>query len=389
MDSSSSASISLSPNSSGSLPIASDNLSSVREIMRAFPVLAEQLGVPESVRLVLDANVLVAEVRWIVKKRRNNNARTALQEALASGTLVGFAPTYLEEEMRRQLAALAEEEHLSYEALADAWTQYKVSLIFYDAGGPALLADSGIVDPKDLPYVRAYSALGAAAIMTADPHLRRMGALTVDAELCVKMRSYARDASIDFTLRLGGFAVGACAVAGAVGLAKIGVRLISGISKLPTAVRFLVYACLIGALLHRSTRHSLLSVSSDAGRRLGILIDDALPMIYELVAEAKQKRERATNAWSEIEPRFVGRRITLAAQALSVCAASPSSLHLDEIAHELRKTGARTSAPSFRNYLRRVLRTHPRLEQTRTGAWTVAPILAPSPKCEQITAPAD
>jgi predicted nucleic acid-binding protein len=355
------------------MPIWSDNLSTLREIISAFPVLAANLGVPESVRLVLDANVLLSEVRWLVKKRKDPSARTALQEALASGTLVGFAPTYLEEEMYRQLAALAQEEQLSHDALQETWAQYKVALIFYDAGGPSSSSDGSHVDPKDVPYVEAYSALGAAAIMTADPHLLRMGARTVDAELSIRMRSYARDASVDFTLRVGGLVLGTAAIAGVIGLAKIGVALIGIISRLPPSLRLVAWVCLIGALVYRPNRQRLLRAATNASTTFSTFLDDAWPVIGELVAEAMEKRERAATAWSEIEPRISGRHVTLAAHTLAVCSASKSSLTVDEITQKLRMAGARTSAPTFPRYLRRVLGNHPRLAQTANGAWTVAP----------------
>ncbi|MGH7651922.1 MAG: hypothetical protein ACREMS_08765 [Gemmatimonadaceae bacterium] len=361
-----------SPTTAADLPIRSDSLSALRDIVAAFPVLAANLGVPESVRLVIDANVLVAEVRWLVKKRNDPGARTSLQEALASGTLVGFAPTYLEEEMERQLAALAEEEHLSHVALASAWTQYKLALVFYDVGGAAAVSNAIAVDPKDLPYVEAYSALGAAAIMTADPHLRRMGARTVEAELSLKMRSYARDASVDFTIRMGGLVVGGAAIAGAIGLAKVGAALIGANSKLPSNVRFLVWVCLIGALVYRPSREGLLRAASGAGRTVSTFLDDAWPVIHRIVAEAKERRERAASTWSELEPRFAGRRVALATHTLAVCAASSSSLTVDEIAQKLRTAGVRTSAPTFPHYLRRVLRKHPRLSQTAKGRWAIA-----------------
>ena len=252
---------------------------------------------------------------------------------------MGFAPTYLEEEMQRQLAALAEEEHLSHEALAHAWTQYKLALIFYDAGGPAAHSNASAVDPKDLPYVAAYSALGAAAIMTADPHLRRMGARTVDAELSLKMRSYARDASVDFTIRMGGLVVGGAAIAGAIGLAKIGAALVGSNSKLPSNVRFMVWVILIGALVCRPSREGLLRAASGVGRTVSTCLENAWPVIHQLVAEAKERRERAASMWSELEPRFAGRRVALATHILAVCAASSSSLTVDEIAQKLRTAG--------------------------------------------------
>jgi predicted nucleic acid-binding protein len=150
-----------------------------------------------TLRLVLDANVLVAEVRWLVKKRRHLTARTALQEVLASGLLVAYAPTYLEQEMRSQLAALAYEEELSCEALLAVWARYRKALNFYEASPPADTPTASGLDPKDSPYVETYLAVGAGAIMTSEPHLSRMGAQTIAFEMSMELRLCARDESID------------------------------------------------------------------------------------------------------------------------------------------------------------------------------------------------
>jgi hypothetical protein len=353
------------------LPILSDNLSGLREVFGAFPVLAEQLGDPKNLRLVLDANIVIAEVRWLVKKRRDPTARTSLQEAVASGTLVAFAPTFLDDEMRRQLSDVAEDERLSYPALLDAWELYKTALIFYDAALPVCAPGSDAVDPKDFPYVETYLAIGAAAIMTSDPHLQRMGARTVGSEISVKMRTYGRDASIDLTLRTGGVLVATAIIAGTIGLAKTAVNMATLVSHLPRSLQALVVLALVGLIAYRPTREALVR----GLRRTQIGISEAFgvttPLFLDLIRESRNRRASAELAWSEIEPLIPLRKVGLAAQTLAICAEAGRPLTGQEISARLKRVGVRTTARTFPKYLQQILRGHPLLMRTDDGSWVV------------------
>jgi ribonuclease HI len=103
-------------------PVAtSDDLAELRKAIEALPALAHQIGQAKVVRLVLDANLIIGDIRWLVKKRTTPGARTALQEALASRTIAGFAPSFLDDEVRKELASVARDEELSVDAMFAEW----------------------------------------------------------------------------------------------------------------------------------------------------------------------------------------------------------------------------------------------------------------------------
>jgi hypothetical protein len=287
------------------LPILSDNLATLRELIRRYPVLAQHLGEPKTVRLVLDASVLVADVRWIVKKRKDPKARTALQEILASGLLVASAPTYLEEEMRSQLAAVARDEGLSREALYATWAGYRGAITFYEASAPAAGDTSHGFDPKDVPYLETYFAVGAGGIMTSDPHLKTMGAHTVSFDVSVKLQMYARDESVDLTLRVGGLLLGTFTFACAIGLGQLLVAAIKSFVRLPAGVQILVLGSLIAVLLHQPTRDRLVKLLVASAGALTTGFHTFMPVFLQLAEEATQRRESARTRWSEIEPQLL------------------------------------------------------------------------------------
>lgn len=355
------------------IAVQSDSLSTLREIILAFPIIAKHLGAPESVRLVLDANVLVAEVRWLVKKRKQPDARTALQEALESGTLVAFAPTFLEEEMQTQLAALAEEEALCHASLTAEWAEYRKRIAFYEATRPpersALSADG---DPKDIPYIETYLAVGAAAIMTSDRHLARMGAKTIGFEFSVHMRQYARDASIDFTLRWHGILLELASAAVVIGIVRGGVEVARMFNRLPPEIIALVLGLVTGALLYRPTRDRIVSGLRGGREALAATLNEVLPVVGQLMRLASDKGQSAAEAWSKM-PLTTHGHIPLAVQVLAVCIAANRPLTSEEIRLRLAASGARTTAKSFPSYLRRVLRNHRGLISLADGRWELVP----------------
>ena len=118
------------------LPTRSDDLAQLREVFALLPLLAQHVGAPEQTRLVIDANAVIADIRWLVKKRKTPGARTALQEAIASKTVVAFAPSYLDDEIRLNLVELSANEGVPLEPMLAAWREYRVNIRFYEAKRP-------------------------------------------------------------------------------------------------------------------------------------------------------------------------------------------------------------------------------------------------------------
>ena len=350
----------------------SDDLSRIRHYFDALPILASHLPRPEQARLVIDANAAIGDVRWLASKRTNATARTGLQEAIASKTVVAFAPSYLDEEMRLKLAEISERESLPLEPLLTAWGQYRSCIRFYEAKRPTTsLGTSEIADPKDMPYIETYTAVGAAAILTDDPHLTRMGARTVRFELTMAMRDYARFTSIECTLKFHG-----------VILTTIGIEVLSQfvrfirfvfqlMAKAPILLQLLLGAALLFALLHRATRERLFQVFERGGEAVLSAAERLFPLLGELSVETRNAQVNARTAWDKVAPYVVNRPVPLRAHALAICMAASEPLTTDEIVQQLQRAGVKTTAKSFGSYLRRVLRSHDTLREVGPSRWAV------------------
>jgi hypothetical protein len=65
--------------------IPSDDLLRLRELFLHWAPLFRLLELPPQYRLVLDANVVIADLLFLTKARRDSSARSSLQEAVDSG----------------------------------------------------------------------------------------------------------------------------------------------------------------------------------------------------------------------------------------------------------------------------------------------------------------
>jgi hypothetical protein len=131
-----------------------------------------------------------------------------------------------------------------------------------------------------------------------------MGAQTVGVEISVKLQMYARDESVDLTLRLGGMVLGTVTIGSAIGFAKLMLNAIRYFSRLPAGVQIILGACLIGILLHQPTRDRLIKMLVTSGHALRIGFDNFMPVFLQLAEVAAQRRESARLRWSEIEPQL-------------------------------------------------------------------------------------
>ena len=233
------------------------NLFATGKLKKLFPSILQ-------VRLVLDASSVIADLRWLEKKRRDESARSKLQEVLAAETVLAYAPTYLKLEMQKKLPLLAERDQLSLRSLRAHWAIYEAQIRFVDTGGP----DSEFADPCDAPYVKLQSALES-WILTQDNDFEAMGTPTVDYQFVDRLCTYSRRSAVEYTLKATG--VSATAIAGlAVKVLIDSVqRLIAGLHRLPPNVQ-LVFLGVIGAMLvHPASRERLLEGVKGIASALG------------------------------------------------------------------------------------------------------------------------
>lgn len=352
------------------LKVPSDNLTHSRAML-AFPGFQDLMKPPELLRLVVDANAAIREVRWLVKKRISLTARTALQEAMASGTIIAFAPPHLDVEVCNRLIDIANREQLNIDLLLETWASYRASIRFVDVRPSDIDGAAVVSDPDDLPYVSVYKSVGASAVITADAHLEQMGAIIVPLEMAIAARDYARCASIAYNINVSGAGFVYLGIGAARGVASFSHELYKAYRKLPAGLQICLILFAIILVAHPTSRKRVGSALDNFLSALGRFLHVVLPVITDLRAESLAAAKQAEIAWNRIPPKIRSGKTTLRAYLVAVLSSAEEPLSVNELESRLRIEGAATSAKTFRKYLLQVLRNQPLFAEDYFGRWTI------------------
>ena len=126
----------------------SDALSHLRDLITEFnsanPQLAALLDMPLQALFVLDTERIIRDLRYLAKPNQEPEARTNLQTAIASGTIIACVPHHVRKEVEKYIPGLAQELDIKEYRLWAIWQSYQKYLSF---------SDIDEVDPQ--PYYKA------------------------------------------------------------------------------------------------------------------------------------------------------------------------------------------------------------------------------------------
>jgi predicted nucleic acid-binding protein len=340
----------------------------MRELVGAYPFLS-QFCPAYRVRIVIDANVVLSDLHWLAK-RDKPEARTRLQEVLAAGTVVAFAPHQLEAEVRRHMPRVARKAKVPVERLEEEWATYRTAIRFRtpaEGERPAW-----VQDPDDLPYLYLRTEIGAQAIYTFDPDLKAMGAPVIGADIMVALRDYSREASLEITIRVGGMVVVVTGVATVRAIWELLQQFIAAIAHLPRGAKLVIAGAVLGMLVHPRGRAMLHRWLAVIPARAGAILKLLVPRVGEALVKAADANHRARAALARAEPALgASKPQPLRIHALRVCMDEERPLSVDEMARLILRDGYVTRAKDFPRYLRRVLASRAEFTRSASGAWSL------------------
>jgi predicted nucleic acid-binding protein len=231
--------------------VRSDQLVDLARILARFEPFRSGTTVVHAT-LILDANVVIADLIWLCQRRKKNEARSTLLELIECSTVKAYAPTFLTQEIENHFTSLEAERGILPAEARQAWQRFQPRITFVDVGGPDA-SFPGVTDPKDVPYVRLQRQLSL-PIVTEDSHLACMGATVIQIQLFAPLRTYSRQRAVEYQIKIAGLgAVFAASLAAK--LAIDGTKAASAaIGNLPKPVQVLGAIGLIAAFVHPSSR---------------------------------------------------------------------------------------------------------------------------------------
>lgn len=347
------------------------------ELINQIGPILERLGtfgVSLRMRLVIDTSTVIADLFWIVSKRKNPEARTSLEEAIRASVVIAVAPPQIDSEIRGNLEELSEQTGVSQEVIWGAWLDYRRLLTIVE---PQAVPTSGTEylerrDPSDIPFLYLSENIAAAAVVSADPDL-----LSADKRLVVRptaitidLRNYARAKTIQLSI------VGMGTLTINVGLNMV----IDALQSLPTVGRALaalprwLHALMIAMLIWALASSKRRDAIADYWERLksfaGSAFEAMKPTMKELLDTALDAQAKAETARLAVMSKVRERPLRLHQAVHLALVRSSSALTPAQLEATVRELGYRSKARSLQAAIVRTLRADVRFKPTQTG-WIV------------------
>lgn len=322
-------------------------------------------------RIVLDASAAQEHLRWLLGKRTNPSATTSLHEAIVSGVVVAFAPSYIETEIIEHEEEIAADTGTTVAEVHRLWLVIRESLQLY----PMNVVPEEVrqlVDHDDEPYRVVRQQIGARAIFTRDPHFKTMGEPVVMEKIDVALRDYARASTIKIGVVLGS----GMAFAVSFEMVPMLLRMLKSVagwfSRQSPTTQIAIICGLLILVVHPKSRAKFVNAWQSMAP---VLTDLAMEAVARIVSEADEANRDASSRLRVIEAAFppsVKTTLIMHARAVSIMAKGP--LSLVEFEHRIRQDGYKSQSPNSRSYLRRVLLRSPEFLEVAPGRWIFKPV---------------
>jgi predicted nucleic acid-binding protein len=345
--------------------IRSDALADLSEFRKFSPVLQQIIDEPLQVRLVLDANIVQRELRWRLRNRRNKAARSALHEAIDSGTILAFAPTALVKEIDDHISEIAQYAYLTEERAREEWANLQSDIHFYEPEAKAAPGEYG--DPNDAPYKHACIELGAHAVYTRDSHFKSMDVPLIMLDLDQVFRSYARANGVALAFKVGS----AFTITISVGALKEFLKLFgAGVRRVPPPLKIAFLFGIAATLIHPASRAKIIAACKTLWNKFNDPV--FIAALSSLIQQLAEAHEIAKMTSMEIEASLPkSRKRSALMHAREICVIEKEPLTLSAIKVRMQAAGYVTRSRHFANHLRRVLRGSRTFVEASPGMWTL------------------
>ena len=348
--------------------VRSDSLPQLLELAGSLPAFAPLLKNIIRIGVVLDAHVVQQELRWRLGRREKPHARTKLHEAISSGAIIPFAPTFLDAEIDEHATEIAEATGAGIEDVRREWQDFRKLLHLYSPRLEPKLDKAEVADPDDLPYIAAANELGL-PIYSQDRHYRQMQAPVISVLIDGTAQSYARSNSVRIAVIIGSTYTVTLSFE-AIGAACRGVkRLAHWFDELHPVIQLAIVAAVVVVFAHPKSRAKLASIWEWLKTSAAPPVLEAIADVAIQLAEANKTADAAYNKIQESLPSR--RRRSALMHARAICLRAKTPLPIAEIEKQMCADGYITRARDFGRYLRRVLLSSGQFQELSPGVWTL------------------
>lgn len=262
--------------------VRSERLNQLREVVDSWETFKPLLGVAARFTLVVDTNVVLGDILWLVAERRDPTAKTQLMETIEAGTLEVYVPPALIAEVEEKIPLLAEDKGLDVELMHAEWCAYRDKLKIADPDDEKLQVLRGGVDPDDADFIALAQTLMAAGVFSKDKHIGMMGGNTISIDCIAHLRDYSRASAVELNIKVNGIVLSIAGLAVLKSVLEGGKALARCVGAAPDWVKAALLVALAYAAFNPKAREAVASLLNAAFSNLR----DATPRVLSLIAEA-------------------------------------------------------------------------------------------------------
>lgn len=182
----------------------SGKLRDLAAAMDAWSDLQESIPGVARFRLVVDTNVVLGDLLWLVCGRTDSSATTQLMETALAGTIDLFAPPSFFQEVEEKIPVLAAQRGFDIALMYIEWERYKKIIQVAEPDNERVIALKEGVDPDDAYFIALAQTIGASGVISKDRHIRAMGGNQITVECITHLRNYSRATAIELNIKVNG-----------------------------------------------------------------------------------------------------------------------------------------------------------------------------------------
>ncbi len=256
------------------------------KILRQLSKTQKWIGPIAQFTIVVDANIILGDLIWLVCKRKNLDANTELMECIYAGTIVAYSTRQVLAEVEKEIPNRAGQYGRHEEEFHREWVSYKQLLKIKTP--PKRNIDKYISgrDPDDAPSLGLADVLKADGVLTKDEDLVAMGGFCLQLDFTRKARDYSRQIVVSATIKYGLGQTGIAVYYSVNGLVKTLSSITKWVLDLPVAVKVILLAIGLAAVLHPKSKQifysALRQISEYSGETISVISQILLLTLEEV-----------------------------------------------------------------------------------------------------------
>ena len=256
--------------------------------LRKIEGMKNLLGHLAQFNVVVDANIILGDLIWLVDKRKKPEATTELVECIKAGTIVAFAPRSVLNEVNKHIATIAASKSLSEEELRREWKAYRKLIKVRTLRKEIVDRYKDGQDPDDAPTIALAEMLRADGILSKYEDIVAMGGLVIEMDFTRHARDYSRKTAVMATIHYSSGMALTVSLALIKNALQVVARFVSWFRTLPAPVQVIIFLAIIAVASNKKVQERVISmivsiVPAISGHWPEIL--DVLAIVGETLAE--------------------------------------------------------------------------------------------------------